>query len=344
MAPTLQKLAELVNAEVHGNTSQIVTGVGSISHATPSEITFLASPQLSKYLRDTKAAAVLLESKYREQCPVTALVVSNPLAAYAKISAYLFPQTSNYSGIHPSAVIDQSVNLSDTITIAPNAVIGPDCHIGENVFIGPGVVIGKDVTIGDNVWLHANVTIADACKIGNNCIIHQGTVIGSDGFGNAYEDGKWIKIPQLGRVIIGNDVEIGGNTVIDRGALEDTIIHDGARLDNLIHVAHNVVIGDNTAIAGCVGIAGSTHIGKNCMIAGQVGISGHLKIADNVTLTGKSAVLQSITEPGVYSSVAPLDTNKNWRKTYVRIKQLDDMAKQIKTLEKEIELLKKEVQ
>ena len=342
MVATLQSLAELVNAKIYGDASIKINSVATLANASSSDIAFLASAAHKDSLTTTKAAAVLLEEKYRDSCPVTAtaLVVDNPLAAYAKVSNHLFPQHSNYTGIDSSAIIDNTVKLPDTVTIGPNAVIGPESVIAENVFIGPGVVLGSNVKLGIGTWLHANVTIADGCEIGNNCIIHQGAVIGSDGFGNAHENDKWIKIPQLGRVIIGNDVEVGANTTIDRGALDDTIVHNGVRLDNLIHIAHNVEIGENTAIAACTGIAGSTKIGKNCMIAGQVGISGHLTIADNVTLTGRTTVLQSIIEPGVYSSCAPLDTNRNWHKTYIRTKQLDDMAKQIKKLEKEIESLK----
>lgn len=334
MKYTLDELAKHIGATVKGDASHIITGVGTLTNATPQQITFLSNTGYRKYLADTQAGAVILSAKDVEHCKVNALVASNPYVAYARVAALLSSQPRYPAGIDPHAIIDPTARIAASASIAAGAIIEANVQIGEQVRIGPGCVIQQDAVIGAYSVLTANVSVAYGCILGEKNLLHAGAVIGADGFGQALEQGVWIKVPQLGRVVIGNDVEIGANTTIDRGAVEDTLIGDNVKLDNQIQIAHNVQVGAHTAIAGCSAIAGSTKIGKHCRIAGMVGIVGHLEIADNVTVTAMSLVTHSIKEPGVYSSGTPLETNQQWHRNSLRFKQLDDMAKRLKALEK----------
>lgn len=330
---TLKQLAEHVGGQVVGDPDIVIEHVDTLIHAGTGAISFLTNASYRKYLQKTNASAVILRQADVEFCPVNALIVNNPHTAYARIATLLHPAFTIGSGIHPSAVVDESASVSKSAAVGANCYIGPGVHLGEKVSIGPGSVIEAGTRIGDGSRLSANVTVMHDCLIGQQAVIHPGVVIGGDGFGQANEDGQWLKVPQIGRVIIGDDVEIGANTAIDRGAIEDTIIGDNVKLDNLIQVAHNVHIGAHTVVAASTAIAGSAHIGKHCTIAGMVGIAGHIEIADNVTITAMSMVSHSIREPGMYSAGSPLDTNQQWRKNAVRFKQLDDMAKRIRALE-----------
>lgn len=336
MGITLQELAERVGARVVGNADTRIDGVGTLTHATADQITFLSNPRYRKYLEDTTAGAVILSESDLPFCRVNALVVPDPYLAYARIAACFVPDTRDNQGIHPTAVIGAGARIDQTATVGPHSVIGASVVVGAGAVIGPGCVVQRDVEIGPDSRLVANVTVYYGCRIGSRVLVHAGAVIGSDGFGFANDKGAWIKIPQLGRVIIGNDVEIGANTTIDRGAVEDTVIEDGVILDNLIQVAHNVRIGAHSAMAGCVGVAGSAVIGKHCAIGGGAGILGHLAIADGVTVTAMSLVTKSINERGVYSSGTPLQPSDNWHKSAVRFKQLDEMARRLKQIEKEL--------
>lgn len=341
MKYTLGELADHISGEVKGDASCVIEGVATLQNADSRQITFLTNPAYRKQLASCKAGAVILSAADADDCPVNVIISANPYAAYAKIAALLSPAESYASGIHPSAHIDENASIAATSSIAAGAVIEEGVTIADNVRIGAGCVVQKGSTIGNASVLTANVTVAHNCIIGERNLIHPGVVIGADGFGQAMDEGNWIKVPQLGRVIIGNDVEIGANTTIDRGAIEDTIIEDNVKLDNQIQVAHNVKIGAHSAIAGCSAIAGSTKIGKHCRIAGMVGIVGHLEIADNVTVTAMSLVTHSIKEAGVYSAGTPLEPNRHWRKNTLRFKQLDDMAKRLKALEKKISAVQK---
>jgi UDP-3-O-[3-hydroxymyristoyl] glucosamine N-acyltransferase len=331
---TLKELAAAIGGVVDGDASIEVNSINTPAEALAGQITFLSDSRYKKELNNTAASAVILRQEDRDACPVTALIVSNPYAAYAQVANLLYPTRKENAGIHPTAV------LSEGCEIAADVWIGPHCFVGKNVLIasecqiGPGCLIEENAQIGANSVLLGNVTVMHDCVLGERVLVHPGAVIGSDGFGQANDNGHWIKIPQVGRVLIGDDVEIGANTTIDRGSIGDTVVEEGVKLDNLIHIAHNVRVGAHTVIAAGTGIAGSTTIGRNCMIGGSVGISGHLTIADNVTLTGRTTVLQSVTEPGVYSSGTPAEPNRQWHKNYTRFKQLDEMAKRIKTLEK----------
>jgi UDP-3-O-[3-hydroxymyristoyl] glucosamine N-acyltransferase len=333
---TLGDLAERVGGEVSGDGSCIIDGVATLKEARPGDISFLSDSRFAKYLASTSASAVILRKEDSDTCPVSTLVVTDPYVTYAHVAQLLYPPNAFHSGVHPSAVVDSTATIHESSWIGPHVTIGAGCKIAANVFIGPGCVIGDNVVIGDNCRLISAAVIYSGTRIGKRSIIHAGVVIGSDGFGFANDKGTWIKIPQLGGVLIGDDVEVGANTTIDRGAIKDTVIEDGVKLDNQIQIAHNVHIGAHTAIAGCTGIAGSTVIGKRCAIGGGVGISGHLNIVDDVHITGTTFVSKSITKPGVYSSGVPVETNQQWRKNFVRMKQLDDMARRIRELEKAV--------
>ena len=341
MKYTLGELAQHVSGTVKGDATYEIEGVGTLHNADSSQISFLTNPQYRKQLAFSKAGAVIMSASDAENCSLNVIISNNPYAAYAKIAALLSPVEKFTAGIHPSAHIATDTNISTSASIAAGVVIESGVSLADSVRIGPGCVLQKNVKIGANSVLTANVTVVHDCEIGERNIIHPGVVIGADGFGQALENGNWIKVPQLGRVVIGDDVEIGANTTIDRGAIEDTVIEDNVKLDNQIQIAHNVKIGAHTAIAGCTAIAGSTNIGKHCRIAGMVGIVGHLEIADNVTVTAKSLVSGSIKKAGVYSAGTPLEPSQQWRKNTIRFKHLDDMAKRLNALEKQLTSLKK---
>ena len=333
---SLSELATHIGAKVEVNLADdlLVTGVATLSGAGKQEVSFFANSKYRKELLQTQAAAIILADKDRRFCKVPLLLMDNPYLGYARAVTLFNPVTPPPVGIHPTAWVSSEAVLDASVSVAPHAVIEAGAQIAADVFIGAGCVVGKGVKIGNGCQVMANVTLCSGTKLGERVIVHPSTVIGSDGFGNANDAGKWVKVPQLGGVLVGNDVEIGANTTIDKGALEDTIIGEGARLDNQIQIAHNVHIGEHTAIAGCVGIAGSTHIGSYCLIAGGVGISGHLELVDHVHVTGGSIILQSILEHGVYSSGTPIEPNRKWHRNYHRFKHLDEMARRLQILEK----------
>jgi UDP-3-O-[3-hydroxymyristoyl] glucosamine N-acyltransferase len=333
---TLHELADSVGGQVEGDDC-LITGVATLEQAQPGTISFFSNRAYKKYLQVTNASAVILLAEDIELCPVSALVTENPYLTYAHVAAFFNPEPPFQSGVHPSAVIDHTSKIDSSAWVGPNCTIGPGVIIEEGVFIGPGCVIEKGASIGKFSKLVANVTICHQSLIGQHVLIHPGVVIGSDGFGIANNKGVWVKVPQLGKVQIGDHVEIGANTTIDRGALDDTVVEEGVKLDNQIQVAHNVHIGAHTAIAGCVGIAGSTTIGKHCAIGGAVSIIGHLEIADGVTITATSFVSKSIKKPGLYSSGVPIQENSEWSRNTVRYRQLDDMARRLSKLEKKLD-------
>lgn len=337
MALTLAEIADKVGAEFQGDPEKRLQGVASLQSARSGHVSLFTHTRYKQELQNTQAGVVVLKKEHSVLSPVACLIAENPHLVFARIATFLTSKVPPPAGINPDAVIDESANIDASASIAAKCVIGRNTQIGRNAVIGPACIIGHNCNIGDDFTCAANVTICDDVHIGDRTIIHPGVVIGSDGFGLANDDGVWIKVPQTGGVSIGNDVEIGANTTIDRGALDDTVIEDGVKLDNQIQVAHNVHIGAHTAIAGCAGIAGSTHIGRYCTLAGGVGLSGHVILADNVHITAMSLVTKSITEPGVYSSGTPLQENKKWHRNFVRFRQLDDMAKRLKKIEKKYE-------
>ncbi len=333
---TLSQLAQQVGGEIRGDGTCVIEGVATLHNAGPRQISFLSNKRYKKFLESTGAGAVVLKQADLEQCTVNALVVADPYVAYARIAQLLYPVVGGDAGVHASAVVADDCIIGEGACIGANAVIGTGVRIGERAYIGPGCVLEADCAVGADSRLVANITLCRGSQVGARVLMHPGVVIGADGFGIANDKGQWIKVPQVGAVQIGDDVEIGANTTIDRGAIEDTIIEEGVKLDNLIQIGHNVHIGKHTAIAACTAIAGSARIGAYCAIGGCVGIVGHLEIADRVQITGMSMVTRAITEPGVYSSGTPLERNEDWHKNFVRFKQLDEMVRRIKKLEQTV--------
>lgn len=334
MSYTLAELAEKVGGKITGNGDCVITRVASIEDAGAGAICFIYSSKFSKYLADTKAEAVILTEELASDAKIPALIVDKPRVAFAHITALLYPQHKPAASIHPAAVIHESAEISDTAHISANVVIEAGAKIGKDVYLGPGCVIGRDSVISTNTYLHANVTVYYGCSIGENCIIHSATVIGADGFGFEHDGREWVKINQVGGVKIGNHVEIGACSTVDRGAVTDTVIEDGVKLDNHIQIAHGVKVGENTIMSNGVGVAGSTTIGKNCMIGGMTGIKDNIEITDNVIITAMSLVSKPLTRPGSYSSNTPIDDTRTWRKNTARFRQLDEIARRVMQLEK----------
>jgi len=335
MALTLGELAGQLGGELrNGDPDCRISSVATLQHAGEGDLSFLANKGYRKYLQDTRASAVILAPAEADACPTASIVLDNPYAGYARAAALLVPPLPERQGSHPQASVDPDSRVD------PRAWIGPHCSVEAGAVIHAGVQlaagchVGAGSVIGAHSRLGANVVICHDVSIGERVTIAPGAVIGSDGFGLAKDQGRWINVPQLGSVRIGNDVDIGANTTIDRGALEDTVLEEGVRLDNQIQVAHNVFIGAHTAIAGCVGISGSARIGRHCLIGGGAGIVGHLEIADNVVITGMTMVTRSITEPGVYSSGVPAQDNDSWNRNYARFRQLDKLARRVQQLER----------
>jgi UDP-3-O-[3-hydroxymyristoyl] glucosamine N-acyltransferase len=331
----LGEIAKALGAELRGDPEIRVSGLATLEAAGPDQLSFLANPAYAKHLSNTRAAAVILSPAAAADRPTNVLLLDNPYLGYARLSHWFDPAPVAPPGIHPSAVVDASATIAVSASIGPNTVIEADVVIGDQVAVGPGCIIGARTSIGSGSIIRPRVTLAHDVVVGQRCHILSGAVIGSDGFGFANEKGQWHRIAQLGRVVLGDDVEVGANTTIDRGALDDTVIGNGVKLDNLIQIAHNVRIGDHSAMAAMVGIAGSTRIGSHCVFGGAAGVAGHLEIANQVHLTGMTLVTGDIREPGVYSSGTSADTNRQWRKNAVRFRQLDTLARRIKELEKE---------
>lgn len=338
---TLKELAERFSVVLRGDPLCRIERVASLESAEADCVAFLANVHYKHLLATTKASAVILAPEYVDQCPVPVLISDNPYALYAQISMLLNPQDENcwVERIHPSAVIHETAIIDETVMIGPNCVIEAAVKIEADCRIGPGCIIQRHSHIGMKTNLFANVTLGKATRVGGRSIIHAGAVIGSDGFGFANEGDRWIKIPQIGAVVIGDDVEIGACVTIDRGSNRDTIIEDGVKLDNLIHIAHNVRVGAHTAMAAMAGVAGSASIGKYCTIGGRVSIVGHVTIPDRTHINACSVVTHSIKVPGSYSSGTPLESSGSWRRNWVRFKQLDEMAKRIRTLEAKLNKL-----
>lgn len=328
----LDELVARLGGELIGDGKIRIARVGTLEGADGDCIGFLSNPRYAAQLATTRAAAVIVAPAARDRTALPRIVTPDPYVYFARVSQLLNPQRLPAPGIAASAQVGSSLPAS--VSVSANAHVGEGVTAGESVVIGPGCHVGDGVVLGDGTVLHANVTIYHGCELGRRCIVHAGAVIGADGFGFARErDGSWVKIPQVGRVLIGDDVEIGANTTIDRGALEDTVIGNDVKLDNQIQIAHNVRIGDHTAIAGCVGIAGSTVIGARCMIGGQAGIIGHLEICDDVVISAGTLVTKSIRERGVYTGNLPLQQHADWVRNFAHLRHLDALADRIRRLE-----------
>jgi UDP-3-O-[3-hydroxymyristoyl] glucosamine N-acyltransferase len=330
----LQDLASFLGADLVGDPECTIIGLNTLQDATAGQLAFLANPVYQKYLATTQASAVIIHPKQADAFDGNKLIIGNPYLAYARLTERFTPPLAQAAGIHPTASVDPGADVAADAVIGANAVIEAGAKIGAGAVVGAGSYVGVDSMIGAGTQLHANVSVYHGVSIGSNGIFHSGSVIGADGFGFAPSDQGWVKIHQLGGVIIGDNVEVGAGTTIDRGALDDTVIADGVILDNQVQIAHNVRLGENTAIAGCVAVAGSTHIGKNCTIGGKAGIIGHLQITDNVHVTAMTLVTKSIKEPGSYSSGTGVDKTETWRKNAARFAQLDKLARRLAKLEK----------
>jgi len=333
MAWTLQQLAKHVDAQLVGDGDILIDSVATLEAATTGQISFLTNPAYASHLASTNASAVILRQESAKQCKVAALVTANPHAAYARIAQLLNPPDSVKPEIHSSATVASTAKIGQAY-VGPHAVIDDNAVIEDGVYIGANTYIGPSSHIGTGTRIMQNVTISRCVRIGERCLLHPGVVIGADGFGQAYDDGVWIKVPQIGSVSIGNDVEIGANTTVDCGAIEDTVIEDGVKLDNQIQIGHNVRIGRHTVIAAMAGIAGSAQVGSYCMIGGSAKIAGHISIADKVTITALTLVTKSIKEPGSYSSGITFEPTAVWHRIHARFKRLDEMGKTLRRLEK----------
>ena len=330
----LGQLAERLGAELRGDPDRIVRAIAPLGLAGEEDLSFLSNRRYLRDLRATRAGAVIVGPGDVDASPADVLVLPDPYLGYAHAAALMADPLAVEPGIHPSAVVDPAAAVSPEASIGPLVVIGNGASIGARARIGPGSVVGPEAVVGDETRLVANVTVCRRVRIGARCLLHPGVVVGADGFGLANDRGTWVKIPQLGSVRLGDDVEVGANTTIDRGALQDTVVGAGVKIDNQVQIAHNVTIGPDTAIAGCVAIAGSVRIGARCIIEGAAMISGHLEIADDVHVTGGSAVAKSITGSGVWSSGMPAQENHVWRKMWIRMQKLDDFARRLSRLER----------
>ena len=336
MQISLSELADHLGAELRGDGNQQITGVATLKEASSGEIAFLANESYRKQLADSAASAVIVRDADAELVSGSALVCDNPYLAFALATQLFDNRPRTASGIHPTAVIAESAKVGEGCRIAANVVIGEDAIIGDDCEVGSGTVIGDHCVLGGGCHLNANVTLYHDVTLGERVRIHSGTVIGADGFGFAPDKGRWVKIMQLGGVRIGNDVEIGANSCVDRGALGDTVIGDNVILDNHVQIAHNVELGAGTAMAAQAGVAGSTKLGKHCTLAGNAGVAGHLELCDGVFVAPKTVISKSINTPGGYATGTAQMPINDWRKAATRFRQLDSMARRIKDLEKQL--------
>lgn len=333
---SLGEIVRRLGGELSGDAGITIRQVATLEKATPDTIAFLANERYLGQLKATRAGAVIVGQQLREQLDMPRIVTANPYAYFARVSALFNPLPENVAGIHPAAVVHPQAIVEAGVYVGPGAVIEAGAKVGKGSSIGAGTCIGAGVELGEGGMLYPNVTVYHGCKLGKRVIIHAGAVIGADGFGIAMDEGRWLKVPQIGRVVIGDDVEIGANTTIDRGAIDDTVIEDGVKLDNQIQVGHNVRIGAHTAIAACVGIAGSSRIGRLCRIGGASGIAGHLTITDNVEISAHTLVTKSISEAGTYTGAYPFENNRDWRRNAASLRNLGELTARVRAMEQEL--------
>ena len=334
MPVSLGDLATRFGCELLGDPDVVVDSLASLGSADERSLSFLASAAFRPQLASTRAAAVILRAGDAAECPVAALLAEDPYACYARMAAVVCPAPRHEPGRHATATVAGDAEIAGSAHLGAHAVVGERTVIGEDVYVGPGCVVGPDCVLGSGTRLVANVTLARSVRIGERCIIHPGAIIGADGFGNAMTPEGWVKVPQFGGVRIGDDVEIGANSTVDCGALDDTVIEDGVRIDNLCMIAHNVVVGAHTAMASMTGISGSTKIGKRCIFGGQSGTVGHISICDDVIVSARAAVTKNVTEPGVYASVLPAEPAKTWNKRLALLRRLGNLQKRVARLER----------
>ena len=332
---TLADLAKRFALDLRGDGAVSIAGVATLTAAGDAQLGFLANPRYRGELAATRAAAVILRADDAGYFPRAALIAKDPYVAYAKVAALFERLPASVPGIHPSAVVAADAQIAASASVGPFCVVESGASVADGAVLGPHCHVGADCHVGAQSRLVARVTLVARVRLGKRVLVHPGAVLGADGFGLAFDKDHWIKVPQLGGVMIGDDCEIGANTTIDRGALEDTVLEEDVRLDNQIQIAHNVRIGAHTAMAGCSAVAGSAKIGRYCLIGGGAGVLGHLEIADKVTITSMALVTHSIHEPGEYSSGTPIQDNRSWRRNAARFKHLDELTRRIQALEKD---------
>lgn len=334
MSYTLGEIAERLKAELHGDPDVMISRIANLASAGEGEISFLNDAKYRKDLSTTGASAVIIRSSDLEHCKTAALVMNDPYVGFALVAQMLDTTPKQKIGVHPSAVVSDDAKIGSNVSIGANAVIDAGAEIGDDAVIGPNCYIGCNAVIGARTRLWSNCSVYHNVRIGTDCLLQSGAVIGSDGFGYANDRGRWVKIPQLGSVVIGNHVEIGANTCIDRGAIDNTVIEDNVIIDNLCQIAHNVKIGTGSAMAGTAVVAGSTTIGRYCIIGGRSVFNGHINICDGTTIAGATSVMRSITKPGTYSSGVPEMTEKKWRKVMACLPMLDEVCKTVRKAQK----------
>jgi UDP-3-O-[3-hydroxymyristoyl] glucosamine N-acyltransferase len=338
MAVSLGELAVRFGLELRGDPDTRIDGVAPLGAGREHALSFLANPRYARALASTRAAAVVLDRASSAASPVPCLISENPYASYARIAAYLFPPPPLAPGRHPSAIIDPAACIDPSAQVGAGAIIEAGAQIGARVLVGPHCTIAAGVVVGEDVRLVAQVFLGERVVLGSRVVIHPGAVLGADGFGFAPDRGAFVKVPQLGGVRIGDDVEIGANTTIDRGALGDTVVEEGVKLDNLIQIAHNARIGAHTVIAASTGVSGSVTIGRRCMIGGAVGFAGHISICDDVSIAGYSVITHTIKQPGVYSGLIPSEEASTWRRIVARLKRIELLAARVSMLEKKLNI------
>lgn len=333
MARSLGELAAQFGCELIGDPAITVSSVGTLANAGAGQLSFFANKAYRDQLRETGASAILLKSQDTDDCPVACLISDNPYLTYALMAGELHPAKEIVAGNHRSAVVHPDAQVAASAEVSANATVEENAVVGDAVYVGPGAVVGPRCSIGAHSRVLANATLVQDVVLGERCIIHSGAVIGADGFGNAMSEGGWVKVPQIGGVRIGNDVEIGANTTVDRGALDDTVVEDGVRLDNQIQIGHNVHIGAHTAMAAAAAVSGSTVIGKRCLFGGQAGIAGHVNICDDAVIAGATMITKNIVEPGYYMGSFPGEKGSKWKRQVARFRRLEDLVKRVDELE-----------
>ena len=334
MRLSLGELATRFGCELIGDPSIVIDRVATLANADAKSLSFFANRIYREQLRSTGAAAVISRPADAEDCPAAVLVAANPYLVYARVATLLHPQPGFAAGTHATAVVSPSARIAKGVYLGPHAVIADGAVIAKNAYIGPNCIVGERCSVGPDTHLIAAVTLVQDVQIGAHGLVHPGVIIGSDGFGHATSDEGWVKVPQLGGVRIGDDVEVGSGTTIDRGAVDDTVIGNGVKLDNQIQIAHNVIVGEHTAMAAMTGIAGSTVIGKRCMFGGNGGATGHLTICDDVAVGACSLLTKNITSPGFYTNSFVAEDDKTWKRQVARFRRLGDLAARVKKLEK----------
>jgi UDP-3-O-[3-hydroxymyristoyl] glucosamine N-acyltransferase len=333
---SLREIVERFGGEIAGDAEVRIARVATLENAADGAIAFFANPRYLRQLEATRAAAVILAPAARDATRAPRIVHDNPYLYFARVSALLNPSRRARPGIHPTALVAGDAAIDPSCEIGAYCVVAAGSRLDAGTILGAGCRVGENVRIGRDCLFNASVTVYAGCSFGDRVVVHSGAVIGADGFGIAFDEDHWVKVPQVGAVSVGNDVEIGANTTIDRGAIEDTVIEDGVKLDNQIQIAHNVRIGAHTAIAACTGIAGSVQIGAYCQIGGAVGIAGHVTIADRVHISGHTSITKSIDRPGVYSGVYPFEPNREWRRNAAQLRHLSEIARRVSALEREL--------